>query len=497
MLLPALVACGGNVPEDDPTVAEPIYEEPTLPTEEYVYEPIPVEIPQHNEYIVTLEVDPETRTVQGISRISFTNRTGQPLDTIVLRIFLNAFDQDVDPRPYAESVAWRLREPEGRRGYMEMEYVFVNNEAVTYVMDDTVLTLYLEEALAPDSTVYLSLQYSAYVPAFGHIIGGNDAAMWFGMFLPVLSVFEEDGWHTAAFYPVGNPFFLEVANYQVAVTAPLAYNVVGTGHRTEEIIYDNDIKITRFVANMTRDFAFAVLSPEYEHVSAVSDSGVEINFYYRTLFAGERAAEILATARDSMEQFERHVGVYPFGQIDLVETEIIYDSAALSQMIFVDARLLRNGDLQTLSHSLGRHWFANVVGINPIEEPWLDVGLTRFIQATIAQDTSELLREYMEAVHEVIAPRTDLYLTDGLWHYSNWEEFVMVHEQRAMLMLYQLLQRMGEEDFWAFINLYYQTYSFQIATVQDFIHTAEEVYGSDLQEFFNVWMTSDVVPPLR
>jgi len=497
-MLPLMfAACGRNTPPDPPTevVPIPIYIDSynDYPQYEDEYEVVLPDIPQHNEYTVTLEIDSEARTVRGISRINFTNRSDKPLDTIVLRVFLNAFEQDVYPPPYASDEALY----ESHRKYMDIEYVFINNETLEYNMDGTILTLYLEEPIEPDTTVLLSLQYSANVPEFAHIMGGNEAGMWFGMFLPVLSVYGDDGWHMEAFYPVGNPFFLETANYHVAITTPLRYNVVGTGHRTEEIIYDTDIKITRFAANMARDFAFAVLSPYYNSASIITDGGLEISLHYHTELVSDRAEEILELARYSMERFEYFVGVYPFGQMSIVETDLQHNAVPFSQMIFADTRHLRYGDLADLSVSLGSQWFSSVVGVNRIAEPWLDIGLTRFVGASIAYDTPELLREYMEQVHENIADRTDLYLTDGLWVYTIREDFVAAQGYRAMLMLYQLQRRMGVDYFWKFINLYYQTFSFRIATVENFILTAEEIYDGNLREFFEVWMTSDVVPPLR
>jgi len=505
-MLLMLAACGRNTGHDTPPV-EIIYD-PVTYEESNVDDVIPMEngedyettlpdIPQHNEYIITLEVDPETRTVQGISRISFTNRSGKPLETIVLRVFLNAFDPDVYPRPYTEDVEWRMYRLGSDLGYLTVEYVFMNNEALEYNIEGTVLTLRLEEPIEPDATVLFSLQYSAHVPMLGHIMGGNDAGMWFGMFLPVLSVYGYDGWYKDAFYPIGHPFYLEAANYQVEITTPLRYNVVGTGHRSQEVIYDTDIKITRFTANMTRDFAFAVLSPYYNSASTITGSGVEINFYYQTEVVGERAEDILEFARFNIEQFGHRVGVYPFGQINIVETDLLQDSIAFSQMVFADTRHLWRSDLSDLSYSLGSQWFASVVGINPIAEPWLDIGLTRFVQASIVHYTPELLHEYMQQTRRDIAAHRGLLLTDGLWAYTQREYFIAAQGQRAMLMLYQLQRRMGEDAFWSFINLYYQTFSFRVATVEGFIYMAEEVYGHCLQEFFETWMTQDVIPILQ
>ncbi|MCL2287507.1 MAG: hypothetical protein FWC32_14235 [Firmicutes bacterium] len=498
-----LAACGRNVNFPPAEYAPYPYEDPSAglypSTNEDYYPHLLPDVPMHNEYNVILTIDPETRTVQGISRINFTNRSGQPLETIVLRVFLNAFDKEVYPRPYTSDVEWRLHRPgEDRdRGHISIEYVFINNETLEYSINDTVLILSLKEPIEPDATVILSLQYSAHIPSFGHITGGNEYSMWFGMFLPVLPVYSKNGWHVEPFYPIGSPFFLETANYHVEVTTPLGYNVVGTGHKIEDICYDSGTKTTRFAANMVRDFAFAVLSSYYNSIGITTDTGVDIYFHYRTDLVSERASEILEFVRSSMEQLDYRIGMYPFGQLNIIETDTIHDSIAFSQLIFADKRHLRHGDLTDLSRSLVSQWFGSIVGTNRINEPWLDKGLIYFIEADITHSTPELLRQHMKNVRETITTHGNLLLTDGLWAFTDRESFSATHGYKAMLMLYQLQYLMGEENFRILINSYYQTFSFEIATVQDFIYMAEEIYGNCLEEFFYTWISSGTVPPLR
>lgn len=456
-----------------------------------------VTAPVQDEHNVSLEIDMDTRTIQALSRINFTNRSSKPMDTIVLRVFFNAFQPDVSPRPYTSDLEWRLNLAGSDRGFLSIEYVSINSEILEYEMDGSVLVLYLEEPLEAGASAILRLQYSAYVPMLGALIGGNNYAMWLGMFLPVLSVYGEDGWHTDAFYPVGTPFFIETANYHVEITTPLGYTVVGTGLRTEEHIYDADITITHFSANMVRDFAFAVLSPHYEHSSIETESGVIINFYFNSEIVGNRADEILDFAKISMEHFEKFVGAYPFGQVTIIETDMLRDSIAFSQMIFVDTRQLRHGDLTELSSGLGNQWFASIVGTNRITQPWLDEGLTRFVQSAIANYTQELMLENIRRIYFDIAAYAEFTLSDGLWAYDNRNDFFVAHRYRAMVMLHQLEFLMGSEAFWSFINQYYQIFSFRVATVDDFIDMAEKIHGESLQEFFDNWMNQKTLPPLR
>jgi len=495
----ALTACGR-----DRQNAEPYHE--NIVINDGLYNPLPetstdpesptpmIEIPPHNDYIVHLEIDTETRTVQGISRINFTNRSEQPLDTVVMRVYLNAFSEGHVPRPYFHDLEWRLERPHWERGfgYMEIQHASINNEALNYDLDGTVLTLYFEEPILPNVTVQLLLQYNAYVPRIAHRIGGNNQSMWFGMFLPVLAMHDENGWNTDIFYPAGEPFFLDVANYHVTIVTPMRYTVAGTGVRTEEVIEDTDTRITHFAAHMVRDFAFA-LSPSFHHAHAVTESGVHIHFYYHTETLDiDRAMHFI---RFSMEYFESRVGVYPFGQVTIVETDLIGDVAAFSQVVFVDTRQFFQ-NMWWLARGLGDQWLGMVVGTNRVAEPWLNEGLTRFIQAGIFYPTPETLRARIEWEHNSIANRQDLFITDGLGAYASRTHYAYAQGRKAKVMLYALYRQMGHDSFWQLINQYYYEFAFGIATADDFIRIAEEHYGSSLQSFFYEWMVLGTVPEL-
>jgi len=471
-----LAACGrSHPPEYIPAPPEP---EAHVYTEEARINDTPLLlIPSHDDYVVTLEVDPEARTIYGISQIEFTNRSGEELEEIVLRVFLNALEAEKEP-------------------HMEIEYASLNHETLEFRLDSTVLTLDLPEPILPDVTVSLLLQYSAYVPEMRHFMGGNEAGMWMGMLLPLIAVHDNNGWNTDPLYTVGGASVMrDTSNFQVAVTTPMRYIVVGTGLRTEETIDDTDTKITRFSADMVRDFAFAILSPYYERVSTTTASGTEVKFLFYSEVVAQRAEEILEWARDAMEYFEYRVGTYPFGQLSIVETDMAFTSIPLSQVVFTDTVHLRHSNFMQLTASIGSQWFSVVAGNNPIREPWLDTGLSRFITTSMFHPDD--FSEHMRQEHYALSERTDIFIYQGMNYYMSRGDFITAQGRKPMLMLYALMRRVGEETFWEIIRQYYQEFSFRIATVEDFISISEEVHGRSLQEFFDTWMLYGTTPRLR
>ena len=491
LLMMLAAACGrGSLPVEIP---EPTPDATYVETGYQTPEPMMaiLDIPGFDHYDVSLTIDPVARMVtSGMSRITFTNRTAGDLYEIVLRVPLNAFEEG---RRHTFAEFERRVYRHGRDyGFMNIQYVTVDNEEMDFALDGTVLLLNLETPLAPGTTVQLVLQYNAYIPMISHRIGANRQAMWFGMFLPMLAVYGEDGWLTPDFYPAGDPFILEMANFAVEIITPADYIVAGTGVKTGEIpVEDTNTRVTTFVANNTRDFAFAV-SSYFRQEWISSDSG-DIHLYY---FTEDLPVDlILDIARESIGQFSYRAGHYPFDHIRIIETEIFRDFMVFSNVIFVDTQSLMQPNYMALGRALGQQWFFNVVGSDPVSESWLDKGLVRYLSIRLFYSPVAAWA-HMSSAYGTVAARDDLYLGRGLGTFENWRDYYQTHHIKGMLMFDALSRRMGDELFWELVHQYFQTFYFRIATGEDFMMLAEEVYGGSLADFFEEWFADGTVPPL-
>ncbi|MCL2361125.1 MAG: M1 family metallopeptidase [Defluviitaleaceae bacterium] len=491
MVLGFLVACGRGVPEDYPEPSHTQYEDYIADENDDTPEPLPLYIPGADHYDVSLTVDPATRTVSGISRTTFTNRTGEPLDTIVLRVFLNAFNEGIPS--YLPEFEESIFRHGSSYGYMDIQHVTINNEDLLYDLIGTVLLLHPTEPLAPWETVQLVLQYNAYVPMIAHRTGANDRAMWFGMFLPVLAALGEDGWLITEHYLFGDPFVLGMASFEVEVITPADYIVAGTGVTTEEIpMFEADTRVTVFTASNARSFAFAI-SPYFQRERLTTEGG-DIHLYY---YSDDLPVDnILEIVRGAMDDLSDRIGQYPFEHIRIIETDMFLGEMSFSNMIFIDTENLRNPDSQALTRVLGQQWFPHIVGSNPVLESWLSRGLVRYIVAGLFHDRIEL-RAHIAEEYLGLTGRDDLFLTNNLGVFDNWMDYYQTHHIKGMLMFDALYNRMGSELFWELIQQYFQTFIFRIATGADFKDLAEEIYGENLQDFFDEWFIGGIVPPLR
>jgi hypothetical protein len=503
IMIIALSSCGKAVPVTSESVAA----SPPPPMPEQAAEPVatspPVpeptanaeQVPAYNDYNVALDINPVTRIVHGIQRFNFTNRSGRPLTNVVMRIYLNAFKEDYQPAPYFADFSDRIFLNGIDYGYINILSVSVETREAEFATDGTVLTIQLSEALEPDQTTQINLQFEAYVPKIAHRTGANDNAMWCGMFLPVLAVHDGDRWRTDPYYPAGDPFMLDTANFTVEITTPPEYFVAGCGLMKEELLEDK--KVTTYTAKLTRDFAFAV-SDKYKTAETVTAAGITVRLYYYTEAIAIDA--VLDAAKRSIEYFEQTVGTYPFlnGNICIVETDMFVSGVEFSKIVFMDsARLMQTQDFYNLMHQMGHQWFYNVVGSDQINEPWLDEGLIMYVQERLGHATEEEYLTKLANDYEIYINRGGQALADGIGAYESWADYYNIHYSKAKLMFYALNRLIGDEAFWQCVRQYYQTYSFRIATGADFISTAEQAYGESLTDFFDEWLKGDVLPRIN
>ncbi|MCL2415217.1 MAG: M1 family metallopeptidase [Defluviitaleaceae bacterium] len=487
---------------------------------------IPASVPEVDapRYFITLDINPTDRLVVGVERVDFTNNTDSPLNEIFFNVPFAAFSQGFadsengEAPPYFARFANRIfrnvqsdqddqntEYSVNSHGWINITSATVNMNPVEFSQDGIWLAIHLNEELNPGMGIEIGLGFEAFVPKLNHRTGGNENAMWFGNFLPTLAVYDNIGAILYPYYPAGFPFFTAIANYTVEITTPPGTFIATTGIST--VNETDNRQTTRIDARMVRDFAFVVMDSQYSIRTATSPSGVIVNFYYlpdcsQEDYNSEIIDNVLYSAIEALEYFINHIGSYPYQTLDLVEmNSFVVDSHRYPGLIMVDSRHLRNNPwvINSIARDIAHQWFYNVVGSDPVRETWLNAGLATFLQLGIWMNEEETA-EYIEKAHENLAARIQNIMHPELFrnlgYYENWMDYYNVQHLRGMIMFYELQQRMGKELFDVFLRNYYNYFAFGIATSEQMIEMAENIYGESLQQFFNSWIRWRILPPL-
>lgn len=452
-----------------------------------------------NEYNISIDVIPDKKTVTGIQKVKIQNKTKTALNEIYFNTYLNAFNgTNNGPRPYFDNFKPKIYKYGDDYGYIKVLNAIVNNEDVNFEVDNTYICVKLDEPLEPNSIIDITFHFEAKIPKICHRTGSNDYAVWFGNFFPTVCVYDENGWNIDNYYPAGEPFYGEISNYNVTINVPNGYEVIGSGN-SQVLKKEENITSYSFKSRMIREFAFAV-SQYYKKNTRITDSGVEINFYHYTDIPN--IEEFLDVAEKSLNYFSYYVGTYPYEVLNIAETELFLSGGMeYPEIIFIDSDYLKSEkSFKTLSHEVAHQWFYNIIGNNQSKEAWLDEGMSSFMQCLVYMSENELYNYMTDEYNDLnknIENMKIKKINSSNSEYLSWNNYYNMQYLKPKLMIYSLKLKMGNDKFNQFLKEYYSRFSFKNVNKNDFIKTAEDIYGESLQDFFNQWLEGENLPSLQ
>ena len=311
----------------------------------------------------------------------------------------------------------------------------------------------------------------------------------------------EDG-SLVASQPIGAPSWYpcndrpaDKAAYQVSVTAPSPYTVVGNGRL-----------LTRTARAGATTWVYEQPAPTASYLSTV-----QIGRYQQLQLTGGPVPQtVYAPARlvadcltdlgrqpQMMALFQELFGPYPFGEYAVVVTDEELDVPVEAQGLstfganHVDGR---RGSERLVAHELAHQWFGNSVTVADWRHIWLNEGFAKYAEwlwsehcgdrsaAELAAESHARLAGLPQDL--VLAdPGRKLMFDDRLY-------------RRGGLVMHALRTILGDASFFALLREWATEHRGGVVTTADFTaraqsHTAEPLYG-----FFTAWLQEPALPPL-
>jgi aminopeptidase N len=306
---------------------------------------------------------------------------------------------------------------------------------------------------------------------------------------------EPDG--SADYYPV-NDHPLDKATYTFRVTVPEPLEVAANGVLTETL--DNGITTT-FVFE-ARDPMASYLATinidEFDVETMKSKSGIPIRNYYSTDMPKD-VRKPFARQGEMLDYFSEIYGPYPFEVYGSLVMNTDFGSALENQTLsiygkdMIDVQDMEGTEL-TVAHELSHQWFGDSVSVADWSDIWLNEGFATYSEGLWIEHLHrrEALDEwvnsqYADAFESSYSPPgnppADDLFNGGVYVWGG-------------LTLHALRLEVGDEAFFKTLKTYYARYENGNATTDDFIAVAEKVSGKELNEFFNMWLYSEKIPPI-
>ncbi len=482
---------------------------------------LPAFAAERPQYSISANIDPVKKNITATQEVTFTNNTQTETSEINFHVYTHREYTDKEKEKLLRYAGFFKVNP-FPEGFQASEFtlnsVKQGDEVLTSSFegeDKTILKVTLKEPLKPGQSVTMTLDYSLTIPhAYGRF-GWNKNVMALSRWYPILSVFDEQGWHTYPFYPYHRPFFSEAADYKIKLTVPSNQTVIHSGEETEtQEISDGKKELTIHSKNPIREFTLA-MSSDYKVVEEVWKSTTIKSFY---LPGDEVKAKLaLQYAKDMMEFYSKEFGDYPYATFSLAPVYLGYGGEQMSNMAFFDTRvyglptfLNRYFDF-LIAHETGHQWLYNIVGIDEYKEIWLEEGVhsyfvLKYLEQKYGADAEIIEYPRWLKHHEWLLPKLtfrgtrdvrykimsrigyDKPVVTNLSRFPEPSSIFSIAYGKGSRVVDMLSYTMGEGKFESMFRRIFNEHKFENLSVADLKKYCEEETGKDLTAFFNQWL---------
>jgi transcriptional regulator with XRE-family HTH domain len=439
----------------------------------------PMPVAEGTSYEMNVYLDFSARSLQVKQRIDYTNVTSETLPNLMLNV-----------HPNHSRGTFELTELK-----VDMDDELVQPEIFPL---DVTLRVELPRALRPDEHVALLLDYTLDLPKIspgeefsGGGFGYSQRSVSLGNWYPVMAPYREDkGWYGLNYFPVGDPYVTEVADYSVTITTTEDVIVAGTGTETQSG------NRWHYEAKQARSFAFAA-SDKYEVLSKeVGD--VTVHSYYFPDSA-EPGQVVLDTASQAIELFTELYGPYPFTDYRVAETEFA-GGMEFAGVTFLGSTFYNEYDGTTrtpliplTAHEAAHQWFYGLVGNDQLTEPWLDEAPAEYsgylyYERFLPDDTDWW---WFYAVDQW-APTGKI--DNLIYVFRDNREYIDAVYRRGAQFMRDLRETMGDPAFFGFLQDYTRIYAYQLASSRDFFTLVQEYTTADLVPLQEEYFRQRILP---
>lgn len=364
-------------------------------------------------YTLSARLDPSARTITGVGRLEWRNRTAHPTSELRFHLYWNAWrdpystwmreialagDTTLAARPESDRSAidlTALRLIDGGTG-VQLDLL----PRVTFIAPDdgnprdrTLTRIALDTPVAPGATIRIDFAWTSRVPrtyARTGVLGSDHViAHWF----PKIGVLEDDGWRASQFH-AQTEFFADFGTYDVSLTVPSGWIVGATGIESSRDAHDNGTTTHRYIAHDVHDFAWTT-SPEFiEHrtrFEAEDLTPVDIRLLLRPEHRAQAERHLTAT-KEALAHLGRRVGPFPWPNLTVVDPVTVVNARAQGEttrgmeyptLIVAGAKWSNRWmdfSLEDLIvHEVTHQYFQSAVANDEVRHAWLDEGVTTWL----------------------------------------------------------------------------------------------------------------------
>lgn len=431
-------------------------------------------------------------SLQGTLNVTTTNTTGKEQDKLYFHLYPNQFQEAL------EGIDWEMiLGPSPEPGWIEIKDLYVNSKRTDFKVDKTILEIDMAN-WTDKQKAEIAFKITLKLPKNYSNTSFDYAAVWLGNFLPTQAVYDKNGWNLDPFTPFGNPFYREIANYDITLTAPANYGIVSNAPEPSAKIevQGDTVKYAVKLENV-RDLSLVLLDKQYYSREIFMTDDTMINIWSRPTTDDQDAAQRNnMAAGQSMKYFEEYFGTYPYKELDIIRTAESSPQMSYQGMIFTPGYNFSNhlGSI-SMADAVLRQWLSGAVGSNGYKEPWVNEAITSYLlkkamvdRGYAASNSSEQIAQVQSEIARIQGQ--GLSLSSPLGDFKEMNDYNMLITGKGSTMYEELEKLMGTGKFKNALKQFAKENTNKNASGFDLIKTFEEAGGVETSGYFESWLKS-------
>lgn len=449
-----------------------------------------------------IDISISGKEVIGSETFNYYNDTETSIKELKFNLFGNAFRKEAIYPPINLSHTAKAYPYGINYGDMCIEKVSANKKDLTFEIcgvDKNILLVQLESEIFPEERVSVDIVFRLNLAKVIARTGVNDKTINLANFYPQLCARDENGFYECVYYSTGDPFYSDIANYNVSITVDSSYIIASSGkliNQTEQ----NGLKTAKYSLSKARNFAF-VLSKDFNILTSEVD-GVEINYYYYNDLTPDKSMEY---AEKSLSYFSNTFGEYVYNNYSIVQTPFVQGGMEYPALVMISDSLSPEEFGEVIVHETAHQWWQVAVGNNEIEYGFLDEGLSEYSVILFYENHSEygLTRESLVksalqtykiycSVYDKVFGKVNTSMVRSLTTFDSEYDYVNIAYIKPCIMYDNLRQTIGENRFFEGLKRYYKQYKYKNANPYDIVGVYEKI-GADTNGFFTSFYDGKVI----
>ncbi len=370
---------------------------------------------QEVNYKINVTLDDKAHTISGDIEIEYISHAPQPLDSIWVHLWGNAFSEPTtafgEQKLRMGSTEFYFAKDSDRGYYSGLDFS-IDGEKATWVFDKKnpdIAVIRLAKPLKTNEKITIRTPFTLKIPdsfsRLGHVGESYQMTQWY----PKPAVFDHKGWHPMPYLDMGE-FYSEFGSFDVTITLPENYVVGATGTlQTESERRFLTQKVTETEALMKSGFSestdFPASSPTMKTIRYTAEDVHDFAWFADKRFHVLKNVATLASGRQvdawamftnveadlwtkgadyvkrAVEFYSEHVGEYPWPHATAVQSALSAGAGMEYPMITV---IGRSGNARALddviTHEVGHNWFYGLLASNERDHAWMDEGMNSYYE---------------------------------------------------------------------------------------------------------------------